>query len=387
MLPNSSVQEGLDLMLTLWRVSTMTFLALLALQAAAKAADFSCPDASVQFTRDLSADIDGKASTLLKIGSAEIKGTAKGAVVDLFSKYPHADRVAIINSLIYTTCSFIKNATQLTDGEKLDRWMAVYPAILLLMPNNQGDKKSEVPADILKKVTLGKTTTAYLTSVIGTPNFVEDYIASYRAGGYQVNARFCCKNPKTRDFAKDSILYIEIRIDPTRDDSQRDAILFEGSWSNFDPSTNPTMLSRSPRLGVTKLMNFQNGCYISRSDGGVLTNSDKTFVCGGGGTHADNWIIYEFLMDANAQHLQDKQQQKLNDLSTIDDWINGSTLVKEDEISQLLIREGISNGTAAFQKNSTTFNERYVSAMQPLVVTGVKLILDAGTNEELEEQP
>jgi hypothetical protein len=92
-------------------------------------ADFPCPTPSEQISSDIKGEISGKAQTLFKVGDAEVKGTAQKTVVDLFSKYPNADRVAIINSLLSTTCNFIKNSTQLSDAEKLDKWMAVYPAV------------------------------------------------------------------------------------------------------------------------------------------------------------------------------------------------------------------------------------------------------------------
>jgi hypothetical protein len=108
------------------------------------AADFTCPSPSEQTGSDIRGDISGKAQTLLRIGDAEVKGTVQKTVVDLFSKYPHSDRVAIINTLISTTCNFIKNSTQLSDAQKIDRWMAVYPAILSLMPSSE-QKRSEHP--------------------------------------------------------------------------------------------------------------------------------------------------------------------------------------------------------------------------------------------------
>jgi len=85
----------------------------------ARGADFPCPPPSEQKDTNIEGDIEGKAQTLLKIGTAELKGTAKKTVVDLFSAYPNADRVAIINSMLSTTCNLIRTS-KLSDTEKLD---------------------------------------------------------------------------------------------------------------------------------------------------------------------------------------------------------------------------------------------------------------------------
>lgn len=126
--------------------SLLTIVVLLSSTMAAFGADdFSCPPPSTPTGEDVSATINGKAQTLLKVANADIEGTVKTTIVNLYSEYPHADRVAIINTMINTTCNFIKTSKQLSDGEKIDKWMAVYPAILLLMPPGN-EKKSELPA-------------------------------------------------------------------------------------------------------------------------------------------------------------------------------------------------------------------------------------------------
>jgi hypothetical protein len=101
---------------------------------AARGEDFVCPSPTAQSNNDIKMDIDGKASTLFKIGNADLKGSVQKTVVDLFSKYPNADRVAIINTMLSVDCNIIKNSTTLSDSEKLDKWMIVFPAVQSLMP-------------------------------------------------------------------------------------------------------------------------------------------------------------------------------------------------------------------------------------------------------------
>jgi hypothetical protein len=346
------------------------------------AADFQCPAATEQKDSDINGDITGKAQTLLNIGDAEIQGTVRKTVVDLFSKYPNADRVAIINTLISVTCNFIKNSSTLTDDQKLDRWMAVYPAILNLMPSN---KKSQVPDDILQKVTLGETSLDYLTSIIGTPNHVNDYVASYVAGGYIIDARFCCQNPDTKDYPKGTILQLTINIDWRKDDNSRNSIIFRGSWAYTDDQPDsPNALDPHPKLGVTTLHRFQNGCNIASSEGGIMTNSEVTFVCRGGGSHADDWISYEFLMEDRATSVSDAVAQNVTDFSTVEDWISGWTGRSDADIQNILKRHNISDSLETVKNNrSMTYNDKFMEALQPMTVTGIRLTLALGADDEL----
>lgn len=102
------------------------------------AADFPCP-APVQQTQDeIKGDIDGQAQTLFKIGAAQLKGAVQTSVVDLFSKYPNADKVAMLQDLLSTSCNLIKNSS-MSDGEKFDRWMTIFPQVKSFFPD---DKKT-----------------------------------------------------------------------------------------------------------------------------------------------------------------------------------------------------------------------------------------------------
>jgi hypothetical protein len=107
-----------------------------------RAEDFKCPAPAEQTGADVKGDIDGHAQAFLKLGGADLKGNVEKTTVDLFSKYPNADRVAIISSLLSTTCNLIKSSTSLSDIEKLNKWFEVFPLIsAMLLP----DKPSEIP--------------------------------------------------------------------------------------------------------------------------------------------------------------------------------------------------------------------------------------------------
>jgi hypothetical protein len=102
---------------------------LLGTSGAAAESNFPCPEPTAQVGTDIKADLNGQAQALLKVGSAELKGKVEKTVVDLFSKYPNADRVAIVQNMLGTACNIIRTSTQLSDVQKFDMWMAVFPAV------------------------------------------------------------------------------------------------------------------------------------------------------------------------------------------------------------------------------------------------------------------
>jgi hypothetical protein len=107
--------------------------------AAAKAADFTCPSPAEQTGSNLNVDVTGEAQTILKIGNADLKGHVEKTIVDLYSKYPHADKIIILRDLLSTTCNLIKSSSQLTDEQKIDKWYAVFPLIQHLMQSSEAD--------------------------------------------------------------------------------------------------------------------------------------------------------------------------------------------------------------------------------------------------------
>jgi tRNA A37 threonylcarbamoyladenosine synthetase subunit TsaC/SUA5/YrdC len=120
---------------------SLTAVLLILTPALAAGSDFVCPAPSGQTAQEVTADINGQAQTIIKLGSADIQGTIKTTVIDLYSKYPNADLVAVVSTMIYTTCSFIKNSSQLSDEQKIDKWMTIYTAILPLVNANGATSK------------------------------------------------------------------------------------------------------------------------------------------------------------------------------------------------------------------------------------------------------
>jgi hypothetical protein len=102
------------------RLPLVTLGILLCAQSTAQAQGFECPAPIKQVDTNIKGDISGSAQTLLKIGSADVKGTVDKTVVNLFEKYPNVDRVVMVQNYQSMTCNFLKNST-LPDEKKLDR--------------------------------------------------------------------------------------------------------------------------------------------------------------------------------------------------------------------------------------------------------------------------
>jgi hypothetical protein len=92
---------------------------------AAWVADFPCPEPTKQVQSDIAGDVQGQAQGLLKLATAELKGGVHKTVVNLWDKYPNADRIAIVQNLQSTSCNLVKTSTTLSDEQKIDKWMAM----------------------------------------------------------------------------------------------------------------------------------------------------------------------------------------------------------------------------------------------------------------------
>lgn len=113
----------------------------------ATAEPFPCPTSSAQIATNIKADVNGSAQTLLRIGSAEVKGQVEKTAVDLYSKYPNADRVAIISNLVSTACNLIVNSKQMSDEQKFDKWLLIFPYVKSLLNKENDTIKEKATAD------------------------------------------------------------------------------------------------------------------------------------------------------------------------------------------------------------------------------------------------
>jgi hypothetical protein len=91
------------------------FLAIAAIAACvhtqARAQGFECPAPMKQVSANVKGDIDAQAQGLLKVAGVGFKGAVETTVVNLFEKYPNADKIAMVQNLQSMTCNIIKGST------------------------------------------------------------------------------------------------------------------------------------------------------------------------------------------------------------------------------------------------------------------------------------
>jgi hypothetical protein len=101
-------------------------------------ADFPCPQPTLQVASGIAGDMQGQAQGLLRLATAELKGQIQTTVVNLWEKYPNADKIAIVQNFQSTSCNILKTSTSLSDEKKLELWMAMIPTfVVYLSPPNK----------------------------------------------------------------------------------------------------------------------------------------------------------------------------------------------------------------------------------------------------------
>ena len=83
----------------------------------AQAQGIQCPEPMKQVGANIKGEIDAQAQGLLKVAGGELKGAVETSVVNLFEKYPNADRIAVIQNYQSMTCYLIKDSS-LPDEKK-----------------------------------------------------------------------------------------------------------------------------------------------------------------------------------------------------------------------------------------------------------------------------
>jgi len=117
----------------------------------AAAEDFKCPEPTMQVANNVKGDLNGQAQTLIRLGSADLKGHFETTVVDLFSKYGNADKVAIAQNLLGPACNFLKSATDMTGAEKFEKWLQIFPLVEKYFP---AEKRSDATEPVGAHATL-----------------------------------------------------------------------------------------------------------------------------------------------------------------------------------------------------------------------------------------
>ena len=132
-------------------------LLLLALALCRPAFGYDCPKPAQQITQDVSYVIKSDVSVLGGIGGGAFEAKAQTVTTDVFSKYPHADELAIAITMISMFCQVILPSA-MPDAEKLDRLYRLEDLIThakgrsVPMEASVGKTCSTAPQDVLRPV-------------------------------------------------------------------------------------------------------------------------------------------------------------------------------------------------------------------------------------------
>jgi hypothetical protein len=81
---------------------------------------YDCPKPTQQLTPEVVTEVRGSATTLFSATSDRYDIVARTTSRDLFEKYPNADRIAVMNTMLSMFCQVIM-ASSMSDDAKLDR--------------------------------------------------------------------------------------------------------------------------------------------------------------------------------------------------------------------------------------------------------------------------
>ena len=125
-------------------VALFSALALSATNSTAHAATFDCGRPPPLANEAWKAELNGRAQTIGKIGSAGLGGAIASSRSEVISKYPNADRVIADAYFNYMVCSIVMNDTKLTSDEKLARIVSARKAFSTPIPK-QAPKTTAKP--------------------------------------------------------------------------------------------------------------------------------------------------------------------------------------------------------------------------------------------------
>lgn len=127
-------------------------------------ADIPCPAPAAQ----VADEVKVQAQQLLQ-GGANLQTSATRSVNNLFAAYPNADRAVAIQNLLSVTCNLIKQSTQMSDAQKLQEWLAIYPVIGSFFP--PGKELAIQPPFLDLGVLQPGASRTFLEAKLGPPKF------------------------------------------------------------------------------------------------------------------------------------------------------------------------------------------------------------------------
>ena len=143
-------------------------LLLLVCSVSSSLAAITCPPMPTSVTdvnHDVRSDIKASAASLGKVKAGEIAAKTETTAKNLFDKYPNVDKLLAMQTMAATYCAMLRDATSLSEKEKIDRWENFQEKVLNLQrsqPPKQVDQKvissKTLQKQIVKKATISPST-------------------------------------------------------------------------------------------------------------------------------------------------------------------------------------------------------------------------------------
>ncbi len=259
------------------RIFQIIVACLLTLSWPAHAADFNCPEPTMQVAPNIVADGQARTMSIVNATDPDLKGAVQNTIVNLWAAYPQADRIAVAQNLLSTSCNLIKSSN-LADERKLDRWTKL---IELLLPSVPLEQRSylELPPNVLSTIRLKDTSMEFARSILGVPRSDVDGVAKFEKSGYLITIGYLMADNKNLA-PKGMIHAISAQLDRPSGKIPG-TIIFDGEWNRFyGASFNPPLINVSAVLGSSTLKEFVGvkRC-LSLASGPKVPLGSRAFFC------------------------------------------------------------------------------------------------------------
>lgn len=119
--------------------------------------DCSYLDPRHEVLQEIDTDIQGTAEALFRLGrlDGELSNRVRDEVRNMHMNHPDAKTIDLNNRLIYFFCIMLKDADQLTDAEKLDRFKDFCDKIMKVSDKVSDTKQIQVTEDQSRRIQSG----------------------------------------------------------------------------------------------------------------------------------------------------------------------------------------------------------------------------------------
>jgi hypothetical protein len=118
-----------------------------------------CPEPTSEFVIVPGSASSSASKNIATAGDVNLQGMVQNTIENLWADYPQADRIAIAQNLLSTSCYFLRDSN-LTGEQKFDRWLKVLEVFTVSLPIVK--KRSTVePTPVVQKPAVEPPTNAF----------------------------------------------------------------------------------------------------------------------------------------------------------------------------------------------------------------------------------